>query len=437
MRLIAVAVTTNKWGDKYMGAITNKRWTRVLLYLLALYVINFIDRNNISFAVIGGMEKDLNMGTAVSGLAGGLFYLGYMILQIPSGIIAEKYDANKLIMLLSVAWGIVALATGFVQTVGQLLILRFLLGLLDGGVWTIILVVLARWFPEKERATSNSIWLMCLPISFIIMGPISGWLISIFNWRMLFVIEAFPAIILGMLFYIYSASRPEEAHWLPGGERDYILAGQQAVSRESAATNYKEAILHPQVLLMSAVYCFWLIGAVGFFMWVPAIIKSLSNQGIVNTGYISTLPYVAALIGLFVLGRMSDRTGQRRQFVSISLFCFGTFLLLSALVTNSLVSLVLLVCSGTFLFATHAPFWAMPVAMFPPRLRGAAMGMISLIGNIGSFIGPYVVGFVRETTGSFTSGMLVLVISLWIAAFLTTKIKMASQVVSPSDSMNI
>jgi sugar phosphate permease len=410
-------------GAESLSKIPHKRWTRVLSCLLALYVINFIDRNNLGFAVIGGMNQDLGIGDTQSGLAGGLFFLGYIILQVPSGILVEKFDANRLIMLFSVAWGLVAIATGLVRNGTELLALRFLLGLIDGGVWTMILVVLTRWFPEAERGTSNGVWLLCLPLSFIVMGPLSGAILALSDWRMLFVLEGIPAIILGVLYYVVSASRPEDAKWLAPAERDYILAGRRDGNDAVSWAEYRAAIFDPQVLLMSAVYCFWLIGAAGLFMWVPAIIKSLSGRGITYTGYISTLPYIAAMIGLFVMGRISDRTRQRGYVVAASLLGLGVFLLLSVLVQNYVISLVLLICSGAFLFAPHAPFWAIPAQMFPPRLRGAAMGMISLIGNIGAFIGPYAVGYVREATGSFTSGMLILVASLCIAALLASRIR--------------
>jgi sugar phosphate permease len=367
------------------------------------------------------------MGAAESGLAGGLFFLGYVMLQVPSGILVEKYDANKLIMMFSVAWGIVAIATGFVRSATELLILRFLLGLIDGGVWTMILVVLTRWFPEQERGTSNGIWLMCLPLSFIIMGPLSGAILSRSDWRMLFIVEGIPAIVLGVLYYMTSASRPEEARWLAPAERDYILAGRRGAARPISRSDYKQLMFNSTVMLMSVVYCFWLIGAAGLFMWIPAIIKSLSGRGVTYTGYISTMPYIAAMIGLFVVGRVSDRVKQRGFIVAASLLGLGTFLLLSVFVHNYVVSLVFLIFSGAFLFAPHAPFWAIAAERFPPQLRGAAMGMISLIGNIGAFIGPYVVGYVREATGSFMSGMLILVASLCIAALLATRIQHRGQ----------
>ena len=414
-----------------MQIIPSNRWTRVLAYLLALYVINFIDRNNIGFAVIGGMNTDLHLGPAESGLSGGIFYLGYMILQIPSGILVERYDANKLIMLFSIAWGVVAAATGFVQNGSELLALRFLLGLIDGGVWTMILVVLARWFPGEERATANSIWLTCLPLSFVIMGPISGLLISAFNWRALFIIEGVPAILLGILYYARSASRPEEATWLTSAERDHVLAGREAAPHAVASGGYLDVIFDRRVLLMSATYCFWLVGAAGLFMWLPAIVKSLSSDGIMATGYLSTLPYIAAMGGLLVIGRVSDRTGQRARLVFLPLFCLGLFLLLSVIVPNRLLSFALLICGGTFLFSPHAPFWSIPAELFAPNRRGAAMGMISLVGNVGAFIGPYAVGYVRQATGSFMSGILILVGSLWVAAFLATRLKQPGPVPVP------
>ena len=398
------------------------RWTRVLGYLLALYIINFIDRNNIGFAVIGGMNKDLHIGPAEAGLSGGIFYLGYILLQIPSGILVERYDAKTLIMLFSVAWGVVAAATGFARNGTELLILRFLLGLIDGGVWTMILVVLARWFPGRERATANSIWLTCLPLSFIIMGPISSLLLSAFDWRALFIIEGLPAIGLGLLYFLRSASRPEDAPWLSATERAHILAAPSLQPDAVSHGGERAAILDRRVLLMSATYCFWLVGAAGLFMWVPAIIKSLANHGMVATGLLSTLPYLAALLGLLVIGRLSDRTGHRKRLVSLSLFGLGLFLLISVLVHNEILSLAFLICAGFFLFAPHAPFWAIPAELFAAGQRGAAMGMISLIGNIGAFIGPYAVGYVRQETGSFTVGAIILVGSLWVGALLATQI---------------
>jgi sugar phosphate permease len=406
-----------------MQFVASSRWTRVLGYLLVLYIINFVDRHNIGFAVIGGMDKDLHIGPAEAGLSGGIFSLGYILLQVPSGILVEKYDAKTLIAFFTVAWGAVAAATGFAQNGTELLILRFLLGLIDGGVWTMILVVLARWFPGRDRAKANSIWLTSLPLAFIIMAPISGLLLSEFDWRALFIIEGVPAIFLGLLYFLHSASRPEDASWLRASDRARIL-GEQAVPRDAIShDSYRAAVLDHRVMLLGATYCLWMVGVSGVFMWAPAIIKSLTHHGALATGLLSTLPYVAGLVGLLVIGRFSDRTGQRGRLVSLGLFGLGLFLLASVLVHNEVLSLAFLVCAGFFLFAPHAPFWAIPAELFTGERRGAAMGMISLIGNIGTFFGPYAVGYVRQETGSFVVGEIVLVGSLWIGALLATQLK--------------
>ncbi|MFC4949090.1 MFS transporter [Pseudonocardia sp. GCM10023141] len=404
--------------------ITGKRWARILIPLLFLYMTNFIDRNNIGFAVIGGMNADLHIDNAEAGLAGGVFYLGYLILQIPGGILAERFDVKKLLVTLSISWGVLAAATGLAQNLPQLLALRFVLGLAEGAVWPAILVVLARWFTDRERATANSIWLVCLPLSFVIMGPVSGLILQATDWRWLFIIEGIPAVVFAFVVLAFSAAKPQSAPWLPEAERKHILSGQAGAAERVKVTGYRQVILHPQVLLLSAIYLFWLLGAVGFFTWVPAIMKQISSAGVTGTGFLSALPYVTALIGLVVIGKFADRTRRRKLFVGLDLAAFSLFLLISTVFSgNHTAALTFIVIAGFFLFAMHAPFWSIPMETLPPHLVGAAIGMISLIGNIGSFIGPYLMGYVQNATGSFTSGIYVLVGSLALAAVLTTFVR--------------
>jgi sugar phosphate permease len=328
---------------------------------------------------------------------------------------------------------VLATATGFVQNLGQLLALRFLLGLAEGAVWPAILVMLARWFTDRERATANSIWLVCLPASFVIMGPVSGLILAATDWRWLFIIEGIPAVLFALVVLAVSAAKPQTAPWLPPAERKHILSGQAGASERVKVTGYRQAILHPQVLLLSAVYLFWLLGAVGFFTWVPAIMKQISSAGITGTGFLSALPYVAALIGLLVVGRFADRTQRRKLFVGVDLACFALFLLIATVFSgNAVASLTFIVIAGFFLFAMHAPFWSIPMEVLPAPLVGAAIGMISLIGNIGSFVGPYLMGYVQSTTGSFTAGIYVLVASLAIASVLTVFIRERGAAASPA-----
>jgi len=420
--MTAVKISESAAGT--VDRIAGKRLTRILLPLTVLYMINFIDRNNISFAVIGGMNKDLHIGNAQAGFAGGIFFLAYCILQIPSGILAEKLNIRTMLLILAVLWGVISMATGLVVNIQQLLTMRFLLGLVEGCVWAIILVLLSRWFSDRERATANSIWLTSLPLSFIVMGPLSGVIVQHLGWRWLFIFEGFPAIICAVVVYAMTAARPADAKWLPADEREHLQDAQAGDKERNKVTGYREAIFHPQVLLLSAVYFFWLIGAVGFFMWLPAVLKQVTGSDLTKTGYLSALPYACALIGLLVLGRIADRTGMRKQIVGFDLACFGLLLFGSTLASGiPLLSLVLLIAAGFFLFAMHAPFWAIPMEILPSALVGAAIGMISLIGNIGSFVGPFLVGYAQEATGNFSSGLYLLSASMFIAAFLTIFVK--------------
>jgi sugar phosphate permease len=280
--------------------------------------------------------------------------------------------------------------------------------------------MLARWFTDRERATANSIWLICLPLSFVIMGPLSGMILQATDWRWLFIIEGIPAVVFAVVLLAVGAAKPQTASWLPAPEREHILNGHATSTERTKVSGYRQAILHPQVLLLSAIYLFWLLGAVGFFTWVPAIMKQISSAGVTATGFLSALPYLTALIGLVVIGRFADRTQRRKLFVGADLAAFALFLLIStAFGENHIAALTFIIISGFFLFAMHAPFWSIPMETLPPHLTGAAIGMISLIGNIGSFVGPYLMGYVQNATGSFSSGIYVLVGSLALAAVLT------------------
>jgi sugar phosphate permease len=399
--------------------IAGKRFTRVLLPLLLLYLVNFIDRNNISFAIIGGMNTDLHIGNADAGLASGIFFIGYCIMQIPSGILAERRDVRKFLLVLGSAWGLVAMATGFSQNLAELLAARFVLGLIEGCVWAAILVLLSRWFADRERATANSIWLLCLPLSFIIMSPLSGFIIDNLSWRWLFFIEGAPAIIFSIVVFFVSASSPAVAPWLSKRERADIDALRAEDAPRPRVTGYAGAIFNPQVLLMAGVYFFWLLGTVGYSTWLPAVIKQATGSGLGLTGLISALPYVLAFIGLAIVGRLTDRTGRAKLAVAVDLAALGAFVLASIFSSAvPVLSLALLIFGGLFFFAMHAPFWKITMEILPATLVGAGIGMISLIGNVGSFLGPYILGDIQQATGSYNAGLGAMSISLFLAAAL-------------------
>ncbi|HEY1705118.1 MAG TPA: MFS transporter [Trebonia sp.] len=411
--------TTAQPGAATVTRIAGKRLTRILVPLLLLYLVDFIDRNNISFAVIGGMNKDLHIGNADAGLASGIFFIGYCILQIPSGILAAKFDIRRFLLILGSAWGVVSVATGLAQNLGELLAARFALGLIEGCVWAAILVLLSRWFADRERATANSIWLLCLPLSFIVMSPLSGIIIDSLSWRWLFFIEGAPAIVFSIVVYFTTASSPAVAPWLSDAERAGILASQAGDAERPKVTGYGKAIFNRQVLLLSGVYFFWLLGTVGYSTWLPAVVKQATGAGLGFTGVISALPYVLAFIGLAIVGRLTDRTGQAKLIAVVDFALLGVFVLASILASSvPVLSLALLIFGGLFFFAMHAPFWTITMEILPAALVGAGIGMISLIGNVGSFLGPYLMGWIQQGTGSYNTGLAAMSVSLFIASAL-------------------
>ncbi|WP_200880757.1 MFS transporter [Thermoactinomyces daqus] len=205
------------------NTLPNRRWLRIIPPAILVYIVAFMDRTNIGFAMAGGMDRELGMTTSLSGLAAGIFFVGYIILQVPGGIIAEKGSAKKFIAWTIIAWGTLATVTGFVQNATQLMILRFLLGVAEGGVWPAILVIISHWFPNEERGRANAFFMMNIAIASIITGPLSGWILSIWNWRMVFIIEGIISLALIFVWLPLISDRPQDAKWISEQERDYLV----------------------------------------------------------------------------------------------------------------------------------------------------------------------------------------------------------------------
>lgn len=396
-----------------------RRWTRIIPIALLMYTIAFIDRNNVSFA-FAGMEKTLAFGATISGLVGGIFFIGYLFLQIPGGHIAARYSAKKFVLWALIVWGIIAFSTGFVQNLWELLTLRFLLGVAEGGVWPATLILLSKWFPLNERARANSFWMMCIPLASIIMGPVSGWILHVSDWRYLFFVEgAFPWV-WAILWWFFIDDDPKKAKWVSPEERDYIesaLAKDREVVGQNVI-NYRAAFSNGNMWLLVLYYFLVQIGFYGFSLWLPTLVKTISHQGNVGTGLLTALPWVAALIGLYINSKHSDRTGERKWHASIPVFFGGVLLFASILVGKNLawVAMTFVILAEGFMFAYNGVFWSIPAALLPTETLGGGMGLINGIGNLGGFFGPFIVGYLIQTTKSFFAGVLFLMLCLVAAA---------------------
>lgn len=413
------------------------RWTRLIPVAIIVYVISFMDRTNIGFAFTD-MGNALHIDKAQQGLAGGIFFIGYLFLQIPGGHLAERWSAKKFVGIMILVWGIFAVLTGFVQNFTQLLIVRFLLGVAEGGIWPAILVLISHWFPARERARAYGFWMMNIPISSIITAPLSGWILGISGWRVLFFVEGvLPFLIAAPLWWALVADRPGQASWVADDERAYI---ETSLARENAGAprnaGLRDVFRSGVVWRLVAVYFFIQIGFYGLTLWLPHLVKTTTGGSSALVGAVTAIPYLFAMAGLWLNGRAADRDGRYSFHVMLSMV-IGAVALVASVALGGIPALSILLVSIAMAgaLAYDGPFWASSSRAMPVAIAGGAMGLINALGNLGGFVGPYLGGFLQDASGgSFLSTSVVLAVALLIAGFvmLTVRDRARGAVESPA-----
>lgn len=421
-------------------SIPSARWWRIIPVAFLMYTIAFMDRNNVGFG-FAGMEKDLAINSTYAGLAAGIFFFGYLFLQIPGAYLAQKWSVKKFITIALLVWGIFAIATGLVQNLTQLLIIRFLLGVAEGGVWPATLVLLSKWFPLKERARANSYWMLCLPFASMVMSPISGYILSLFDWRTMFIIEGLPPFIWAIIWWFFISEEPSKAKWISKEEREYIenaLAEEKRLMSKQASS-FKDVLKNRNVLILVVVYFLIQIGFYGYGLWLPTIVKALSGGNNLMVGIISALPWVAAIFGLILNARHSDKTGERKGHVAFAVIVGGLFLLLSALIgqSNPVLAIVFLILCMGVLDSYNGVFWAIPASFLSEEALAPAMGLINSIGNLGGFFGPFIVGYLISQTHNTLFGMIFLVSALILSGILVLQVRYEKPKVQQNENLNI
>lgn len=405
--------------------IPSMRWWRIIPPTILVYIFSFMDRTNIGFAMAGGMNEALGMSASMSGLAAGIFFVGYVILQAPAGHWAERGSAKQFIGISILFWGGLSIACGFVQNATQLLVIRFLIGVAEGGVWPATLVILSHWFPNEERGRANAYFIMNIAIASIITGPLSGWIISSFGWRWVFIGEGILSLALIFVWYPLISDSPEKAKWISDAEKNYLvtkLAEEQAALKSAGDTkvSYGELFRNINLWKLIALYFFYQVGIYGFAMWLPSLLKELTNTGMTGVGFLSMFPYIAMIFGLYIFAQLSDRKMNRRRYTAIPIIAFAICFLLSTLLKGNIwVSFSFLVACGLFMQSASSIFWTIPPILFPSEIAGGARGIINAIGNLGGFLGPFMVGWLHVSFNSFDAGVYFLVVML-LAGFLIT-----------------
>lgn len=396
---------------------------RLLPFLFLLYITNYLDRANVGYAALR-MTHDLGLSDAVFGTAAGVFFIGYLSLQIPGALLVERWSARLWLAGTLIAWGGLTVLTALVQTPRQLYGARFILGMAEAGFFPGVIVYLSHWFIYQDRSKAVARFMAAIPISFVIGSPLAGRLLQVHwlgmaGWRWLFVVEGIPAVLLGLITSFWLPDRPADAQWLSPHEREWLQGRLEAEKRAKAGVQHYgvlRALRHPPVLLLTTSLLFSYTAGYAFVFFFPTMLKRLSGWTDFRVGVVGTLPYIAGFIGMQIAGWSSDRHRERRwHFAATQLICLsGAALLLLA--PHSLpLALIAFTLIGTGITSSYPCFWALPSSLLNDAAAAAAIGFINSFASIGGYIGPWVFGKLSGRTGSFGAGFWFMLVSYAIA----------------------
>lgn len=397
--------------DDLIGEVTMTRVTgRLLPFLMLLYLIAYLDRANISVAALQ-MNADLGLSTKMYGIGAGLFYITYVLFEVPSNIILSKVGARRWIARIMISWGIVAIGMAFIQNANQLYIMRLLLGAAEAGFTPGIIYFLSQWFPNRNRARAMSFFYIAAALASVIGLPLSGALLEMHGiggfsgWRWLFFIEGIPALILGFVVLKYLPQDIESARWLDLRQRAWLIKKMTEESLVTAGTTKKTnwfAIFYDYRIWLLGL--FWLLqafGTIGITLFVPQVLKDISGASDLKVSLLSALPFILACVFMYFNGRNSDRTGERRYHLGLPLLLSGIFLI-AGMYTGSALSFSLLAASVGFNWAATPVFWAVTTRYLKTGASAAGgIALINALANIAGALLPFLIGYTKDVSGSY------------------------------------
>jgi MFS transporter, ACS family, tartrate transporter len=410
-------------------ALSKVRW-RLIPFLFMLYIVAYLDRVNVGFAAID-MNRDLGFSAAVYGLGSGIFFLSYTLFEVPSNLILARVGVRIWIARIMFTWGVFATAMMFVNSAATFYTLRFLLGIAEAGFFPGIILYLTHWFPARERARAVGLFMTATAMAGVIGAPISSALLQLHGlaglhgWQWLFLIEGLPAMLLAPIVLLFMTERPSDAQWLTADERAWLtreMAEEQAQTAHAHVT-LRAALTSPRLWIVSLPYFCIVIAFYGVSFWLPQIVQSSSGYSSAMVVLLSAIPYVSATLGLVLLGISSDRMGERRWHVAGPCLIGATGFVLTVLAPASpAYALATLSIAAFGIWGTLGPYWTLPTAFLRGTAAAGGIALVNSVGNLGGFVGPFLVGWIREATGGFTAGLLTLAAVLVVGAWITLAI---------------
>lgn len=399
---------------------------RIAPFIMLLYFIAYIDRVNIGFASLT-MNKDLGFKPGIFGFGAGIFFWGYFLFEVPSNIVLDKVGARLWIARVMVTWGIVSAAMAFVWNDTSFYVLRFLLGAAEAGFFPGIILYLSYWFPAQRRAAVTSLFMAAAPISVVLGSPLSSALLELNGfgglkgWQWMFILEAIPAVILGFVVLGYMTDKPEKAKWLKDDEREWLVATMEAERAGKAAVAHHSiwrGLADIRVLALALVYFGTSAGLYTLGIWAPQIIKGfgLSNMAV---GFLNAIPPTVAVVAMYLWSWDSDRRNERTWHVVIACVVAATGLMLAGVAGSVVAVVAALTLVNVGISAAKPPLWSMPTLFLSGPAAATGIAAINSIGNLGGFVGPSVIGWVKDTTGSFVGGLYFVAGLLVFSAVLT------------------
>lgn len=385
---------------------------RLVPFVFLLYIVAYLDRINVGFAALQ-MNAALGLSASAYGLGAGIFFVSYTLFEVPSNVILARIGARLWIARIMITWGLVSSGMMLVQGPTSFYAMRFLLGAAEAGFFPGIIYYLTQWFPARERARAIAAFMTAAVTAGIVGGPVSGALLSmdgvggLAGWQWLFLLEGLPAVVLGVVVLFYMTEHPEDARWLSDVERSALLEAlrRDGNDRPASTTTVSGALASGRIWLLAIVYLTIPIALYAFGFWLPQIIRASSNGSDFQVGLLAAIPYLAGACGMMIAARHSDRAGERRWHVAGAALLGGVAFMVSAFVQTLAVSLATLSLAMLGLASMFGPFWALATSRQSGVGAAAAIALINSIGNTGGFVGPYVIGYIHDRTGSFAGGL--------------------------------